>query len=782
MARTIQSPGVEINEVDLTSRAAGAGGTTVLIPGFAAQGPTDEVLLVNSLNDFEVVYGKPTNSAERYFYQTARATFNSSSRVLTTRLPYGSGAGLGITDEFTALFYPVFAYTGEGGAPDPSVYTTGVSLSGSSVVSYVLGKPTLVTMTKENYAKLQQGDFVWGNTVTPDQVFTTDSSTWGKAGIIVTNIAKTAINDKFEGYYLGISDNSQLNPSTDFTSITRVYSVNEVTSNLTLEIPQGRLNFSLSGTPTSNDDSISEVLENVSSFDISTSEFKDTLTLGLFKLRTSVFSTDTIKLDYVLSEAYIGSLDGYRRLQNPAGGGPRSFFLGDVEDGSANIEVLVNPYISLRTGTWLTNGNTIPAKSVRVLTYRSLTDSSNASLSSNFGIPTATISDLVSNGVNYADSIVPIGTFQKTDPLVKEIGSVPVKLERALRRIENVDLVDIDIVTEAGLGSIFASSRDSISYGAIGTDTFDDELTIDIGSVANSTGLYQISDGAVTSGRSYDYMTNYRAVYSAFSVFAEDNRKDHLFIADAPRHIFVQGQNRKAMDDATRTFTQAVYWPLRHVYNHTNTSYATVYGNWVRTFDPSADRLVWAPFSGFAAATLCNSDRGFGPWYAPAGFTRGRLAGAIDIAVAPSQKHRDQLYKISVNPVASFPGEGFVIYGQKTLFKKPSAFDRINVRRLFLFLEKIVRNTMKYYVFEPNTLITRTSVLNNLTPIFENIRNQQGLYDYLIICDERNNSSTVIDQNELVVDIYLKPVRSAETVLVNFYASRTGQDFREIVG
>jgi phage tail sheath protein FI len=113
--------------------------------------------------------------------------------------------------------------------------------------------------------------------------------------------------------------------------------------------------------------------------------------------------------------------------------------------------------------------------------------------------------------------------------------------------------------------------------------------------------------------------------------------------------------------------------------------------------------------------------------------------------------------------------------------KLPSAFDRINVRRLFLYLEKATRESTKFYIFEPNTLLTRTRVINTLTPLFENAKNTEGLYDYLLVCDERNNTPNVIDQNELVVDIYLKPVRAAEFILVNFYATRTGTDFNELV-
>jgi phage tail sheath protein FI len=134
-----------------------------------------------------------------------------------------------------------------------------------------------------------------------------------------------------------------------------------------------------------------------------------------------------------------------------------------------------------------------------------------------------------------------------------------------------------------------------------------------------------------------------------------------------------------------------------------------------------------------------------------------------------------------LNPVANFPNEGFAIFGQKTMQAKPSAFDRINVRRLFLYLQKATMNTVKYFVFEPNTLFTRTQVLNVLRPIFEEVKNTQGMFDYLLVCDERNNSPDVIDRNELVIDIYIKPTRAAEFILVNFYATRTGQDFSELV-
>ncbi|MHA2031648.1 MAG: phage tail sheath C-terminal domain-containing protein, partial [Candidatus Kariarchaeaceae archaeon] len=151
------------------------------------------------------------------------------------------------------------------------------------------------------------------------------------------------------------------------------------------------------------------------------------------------------------------------------------------------------------------------------------------------------------------------------------------------------------------------------------------------------------------------------------------------------------------------------------------------------------------------------------------------------VAINPTQKQRDLLYRISTNPVRTIPGIGFTIWGQKTLQKKPSAFDRINVRRLFLVLEKATLQIMRFFVFEPNTTFTRTRVVNTLNPIFEVPKNNEGVQDFLIVCDERNNTPATIDNNELIVDIYIKPVRTAEFILVNFIATRTDQDFNELI-
>ena len=781
--RTIQSPGVEINEIDLSLRPVINVPTTILIPGFSPQGPIDEIIQPTSLSEFEQIYGKPTNAAERYFYHTVKATFQSQSEVLVSRMPYGSGSGAGFTDSFSALVYPVTSYNG---AYEGTAATGRFGLSGAN--TYFFGQPTQIELNSLEYQSILNGEAFanWNNVPTQFSFTSTGAAKLtqlANAGMIVINKAQTSINSRFEGYYLGMIDNTNLNPATQFDGISQVRSIDSKAGSTYnfLSVPRTRLNFPLSATQFGLGNSVSEVMENIPTFDISTRQFDDTLTVGLFKLRQSVFAPDTISLDYLLSESYTGSLDYFRQINSEAGGPPITFFLGTREDDSPNMTLLINPFITNRnTQTWLNSAGN-PNKKVRILNpnlaipYSSdgFVDTTQT-YETRVGAPSAVVAGILSQGtLRRADAIYSLGAFDSTVATTKLIGSVPTKLERVQTLLENPDLYNLSISLEAGLGTIFAAARYNLDVLS-GADIFDDTIPLDM------EGFYKTNNESL-DGNAVAIRENYNTVASVFTNFAQNVRKDHLFVADSLRNIFVQGENSKVLDDETKNFNQHIYWPIRHLYSLLNTSYAATYATFPKVFDDGLGKQTWVPFSGFAGAAMANTDDNFQPWFAPAGFTRGVLLGVNDLPIYPTQKHRDQLYKINVNPVAFFPAEGFVIFGQKTLLKKPSAFDRINVRRLFLYLEVATRNTIKFFLFEPNTLFTRTQVINVLTPIFELAKNTQGVYDYLIICDERNNTPDIIDQNELVVDIYIKPVRAAEFILVNFYATRTGQDFQELV-
>jgi phage tail sheath protein FI len=170
------------------------------------------------------------------------------------------------------------------------------------------------------------------------------------------------------------------------------------------------------------------------------------------------------------------------------------------------------------------------------------------------------------------------------------------------------------------------------------------------------------------------------------------------------------------------------------------------------------------------------------PWFSPAGFNRGAIKNCIKLAWNPNKTSRDVLYSAGVNPVVSFPGQGTVLFGDKTLQSKPSAFDRINVRRLFLVLEKAISNAAQYSLFELNDEFTRAQFVSLVTPFLRDVQGRRGITDFKIVCDRTNNTAQVIDSNRFVGDIYIKPARSTNYIQLNFVAVGTGVDFTTIVG
>ena len=214
----------------------------------------------------------------------------------------------------------------------------------------------------------------------------------------------------------------------------------------------------------------------------------------------------------------------------------------------------------------------------------------------------------------------------------------------------------------------------------------------------------------------------------------------------------------------------------------TSTSYAVLDSGAVYTYNKYADKYLYIPACGHVAGLCANTDDVAEPWFSPAGYNRGQLLGITKLAYNPKQADRDELYKSRINPIASFPGQGTVLFGDKTAQSKPSAFDRINVRRLFIVLEKAIATAAKYQLFELNDEFTRSMFRNMTEPFLRDIKGRRGVTDFLVVCDETNNTGQVIDSNRFVADIYIKPARSINFITLNFIATRTGVEFSEIVG
>jgi phage tail sheath protein FI len=213
-----------------------------------------------------------------------------------------------------------------------------------------------------------------------------------------------------------------------------------------------------------------------------------------------------------------------------------------------------------------------------------------------------------------------------------------------------------------------------------------------------------------------------------------------------------------------------------------STSYASCDSTALYVYDKYNDVYRWIGAAGHHAGLCANTDSVADAWFSPAGVNRGQLLGVTKLAFNPKKADRDTLYKARVNPIVSLPGQGTLLFGDKTLLSRPSAFDRINVRRLFIALEKAVSTAAKAQLFEFNDEFTRAQFRNLVEPFLRDVKGRRGLTDFLVVCDETNNTSAVIDGNRFVADIFIKPSRSINFITLNFVATRSGVEFSEIAG
>lgn len=253
----------------------------------------------------------------------------------------------------------------------------------------------------------------------------------------------------------------------------------------------------------------------------------------------------------------------------------------------------------------------------------------------------------------------------------------------------------------------------------------------------------------------------------AISSVAEE-RKDVIVFASPTLANVVNNAGSEATDVVT--FRESL----------TSSSYAVLDSGWKYQYDRYNDVYRYVPLNGDTAGLAVRTDFVADPWFSPAGFNRGQVKNVVKLAYSPSKTDRDTLYKKGVNPVVTFPGNGTVLFGDKTLLAKPSAFDRINVRRLFIVLEKAIATAAKFQLFEFNDPFTRAQFRNLVEPFLRDVQGRRGITDFKVVCDESNNTAQVIDTNNFVADIFIKPARAINFIQLNFIATRTGISFEEV--
>ena len=289
---------------------------------------------------------------------------------------------------------------------------------------------------------------------------------------------------------------------------------------------------------------------------------------------------------------------------------------------------------------------------------------------------------------------------------------------------------------------------------ATGFDLFEDTDTIQVDFLI-APGMANASDQAT--------------VVNDLAAIAGTTRKDCVVVTSPDRAAVV---NNSTPVTATTTT----------VGTFNSSSYIVVDNNYLKVYDKFNDQYVFIPAASTTAGVMAATDANAAPWFSPAGQRRGQYFGVTALAYSPTKAERDTLYKAGVNPVANIPGQGILLFGDKTFLNRPSAFDRVNVRRLFLVMERAIAAAARNVMFEFNDEFTRAEFVNIVEPFLREIQGRRGITDFKVVCDATNNGAAVVDRNEFIANIFVKPARSINYVTLNFVAVRTGVDFEEVAG
>ena len=320
------------------------------------------------------------------------------------------------------------------------------------------------------------------------------------------------------------------------------------------------------------------------------------------------------------------------------------------------------------------------------------------------------------------------------------------------------------------------------SWGQTGSTTFatlTSNQTVDLNYGSDATA----TEGNIESA--YDLFSNKETIDISLVLTADASANVQQYVIDNVVNsrkdcvAFISPPSSAVVNNAGNETSSITSW-LNTLAR--SSSYVVADSGWKYMYDKYNNVYRYVPLNGDIAGLCVNTDTVRDPWFSPAGFNRGQIKNAIKLAWNPNKTQRDVLYSAGVNPVVSFPGQGIVLFGDKTLQSKPSAFDRINVRRLFIVLEKAIARAAEFSLFEFNDEFTRAQFVALVTPYLRDVQGRRGITDFRVVCDTTNNTPQVIDSNQFVGDIYIKPARSINFIQLNFVAVGTGVDFTTIVG
>jgi len=810
MALSLASPGISIKEVDLTR--GGINNTTSLSAGIAApfqKGPVNQVVTITNENDLVNIFGKPSPNNYQYEYWYSASNFLSYGGSLKVVRCSGSnlansnaGVGIGTTTNLQIDNYDDYlnnysnptnwywatkdsGYWGEGikvcvidNFADQilSGISTGTTVFvGVATASGTVGV-TSTTITGITTTAIALGQFVLPISGVVGSGVTVVGVSNASGGTVTLESASLNINSTTTTFRFGTYSASGANVQIGF-GVTQSLS-GSIAGVGTTSAASGYLKGIITGVGASTiyvkvnsivtvggTESIQDYTENGSyAFE------KSSLNIITASGVTTSTQTPTLVSDWYNSQNILDTANGdsttlsWRSVANK----PRTnAYVSERGGGNDALHVVVVD--SKKVGNISGTPQNILEK------FINLSKASDATISPSQKIYYKDYIALNSNYIYAGKSIGDVAdSYWNTSPVASNFSSA-----------FTVKTVASGVWGVSSENTTF-NSIGNVSYTLTGGKDYSTGISTGIGT---NIGGYEVSLSDLTSA--YDYLANATNVPLNFLLQGSASLGKEFEQAKAKKLIEIAEQRKDCVAyispyrgssvNATSTSTQLTnilgfFSPI------TSSSYAVFDSGYQYIYDRFNQKFVYIPCSGDTAGICVRTDINQYPWYSPAGKSRGNYNHAIKLAYSPSQDDRDRLYSQRINPIISSPGAGIILFGDKTALSYQSAFDRINVRRLFITIEQAIKSAADAQLFEFNDATTRANFVNIVDPYLKDVQIKRGISDYLLICDETNNTPDVIDRNEFVANIYVKPARSINFIGLTFVATRTGVSFETVVG
>jgi len=833
------SPGVNVTEIDLTTIVPAVSSTEGAIAGIFRWGPAEELHLVTSETELVNYYGKPSaNNFETWYTAANFLAYGNKLYVSRAAAANSYNAGAAVSDDYVLSAVAInTAGTGGSYVPGDILYVEGGSFDAKAYVNVVTTEVRTLTVvaagsgyTNSTIIALSTG------TGTQANAAVTTNGTGNVTSLSIVNRGAYTVNPTLTG---GATSNTLgAGSGLTVTVTTRALSVAAVDVGSYTALPEvttGNIPTGGSGTGAtlnltfSQGSAISNTqIKNRDDYDVKTGSFDAD---ALYFAKWPGYLGNSLKVSVCDSaNAYSSALTG--NADSVAS------FAGVVNSNNMVVKVI--------SATSNTNANTMAASiaaSIKVGDYIQIGNSeigfqylkvtSEGAVASNTTYANSTVNGagftltteipyalsanispssvtryweyfnrvnvapdtstfvLNSGGTKDEMHIVVVdedGAFTGTKNQILEVWP---NLSRAsdAKGEQGGSIYYVDVINQSSEYIWWASHRAGYNVTTAGSIAGINTAPLNLSLSGGTDGVTESTATLAVYAKAYDMFKSAEDVdvsliltgKSQFGVSGEglanylidniaETRKDCVVFVSPKQETVVNNPGDELND--TITFRNA----LR------STSYAFLDSGYKYQYDKYNDVYRWVPLNGDVAGTVVRTDDLRDPWFSPAGFNRGNIKNVTKLAFNPNKGNRDQLYKAGVNPVVNFPGNGVILYGDKTLLARPSAFDRINVRRLFIVLEKAIAIAAKSTLFELNDEYTRAQFKNLVEPYLRDVKGRRGIYDFRVICDESNNTPERIDRNEFWGDIYIKPARSINFIQLNFIAIRTGVSFDEIVG